>query len=412
MTFLRRVPILPSVISLVVILSSAFAVQPVFDAATLGDVVDAFMERPLGYVVLAPLSNMLDTLTLLSASQHIAVLTGAIGLFVAWRAVHWKAGLKRHLVATASCFAAIVAAYAAAAFLPRPMAMLATNNDGVLRIDFHSHTDASHDGHGSVEWLREWHRRAGYDVAYVTDHAAVSAAERGQANNPNPAGGGVTLLQGIETTWSGEHVTIPNAQRVYKGLLTANLADVDTQGLRLAGFIPGREPIVIWNHPRQLGALPPASGPGTIGIRAMEIVNGAPKDAGRLRTNRQQIVTMAQRGDVALTSGSDNHGYGRATPGWTIMRIVGWRGASPDALAFEIEKVIREGGFRSTRVVERRVADPGTSAALTAASIATIPWVMFTTLSNDERGWWLVWTWGLFALSQVARRRSRARGTA
>lgn len=405
MTFLRRVPLVPTVISLAVAITSGFAVRPVFDAANGADAAYAFLERPLGYVVLAPLSDVLDTLTLLSSAQHVALLAGATLLFVAWRVLKWSAGIRAHAVATAAFLAAIVLTYAAAMFLPRPMAMLVASDDDLVRIDFHSHTTASHDGHQSVQRLREWHRRAGYDVAYVTDHAAVSEAERGMADNPATASGGLVLLLGVEASWSGEHVSVPNAQRVYKGILSANLADIDTAGLRLAGFVPGREPVVIWNHPRKLDALPLAAGRGTMGVRAIEIVNGAPKDIGRLRAGRQEIVAMAQQRDLALVSGSDNHGFGWATPGWSVMLMPGWRGAAPDAIGLKIEQVIREGGFRATHVVERRVADPGASGVRTAASIVTVPYTMLTTLSNDERGWWLAWTWGVWLAVRFIRRR-------
>ncbi|HEX7937877.1 MAG TPA: hypothetical protein VF483_02730, partial [Gemmatimonadaceae bacterium] len=388
MNFLRRIPFLPALISAAVIVTSAFAVSPVFDSATRGDVVDAFLDRSLAYVVLAPLSDVLDTLTLISAGQHAAILIGALVLFLAWRAAKRGDGMRAHAAASAWFVGAVVVTYAAALFLPRPMAALRSNNEAILKVDFHAHTSASHDGHQSVAALREWHRNAGYDVAYVTDHGTVSAAEQGLADNPNPVGAGMVLLQGIEATWAGEHVSIPNAQRVYKGILTANLADVDTTGIRLASLVPGREPVVIWNHPRTFGALPPATGPGTVGIRAIEIVNGNPRDAGRLRANRQKLIDMAQGGGVSITAGSDNHGFGYATPGWTLMMIMGWRGATSDELSLEIDKDIREGGFRASRVVERRVAEPA-SVALTAASIFTVPWTMFTTISNDERGWWL-----------------------
>ena len=78
------------------------------------------------------------------------------------------------------------------------------------------------------------------------------------------------------------------------GLLTANLADVDTQSLRLASLIRGREPVVIWNHARNVTRLPLAPLPQTPGIRAIEIVNGSPKDIDALRANREQLLTMRQ----------------------------------------------------------------------------------------------------------------------
>jgi hypothetical protein len=405
MNFLRRIPAIPCLISLAVIVTGGFAVPPIRDAANGTEVAEAYLVRSLGYVAMSPVSEVLDTLTLLSARQHIALLVGVLVLFVLWRTLVSRAGAtaKQHALTTVALVAALGLTYAAGAILPRPMAALGADNANIVKIDFHSHTSASHDGHQSVEQLREWHRGAGFDVAYVTDHATVSGAEQGMANNPNPVGTGVTLLQSIETTWSGEHVSIPGAQRIYKGLLTANLADVDTQGLRLASLVPGREPIVIWNHPHDLTQLKPATGPTTDGIRAIEVVNGAPKDIDNERRGRQQLVLMARGGDVALTTGSDNHGYGRASPGWTLMLIVGWRGATPDALALEIDKVLRDGKFAATKVVERRVADAGDSALLLAMSVFTVPYRMLTTLSGDERVSWLVWTWLLFAAGQIAR---------
>lgn len=409
----RRIPLIPTAISAAVVLTGGIAVQPVRDAATLGDVAETHLVRPLGYIAIAPVSDVLDTLTLLSAREHIALLIGVFALFAlsrVWRGVRGATTPRQHVAAFAVLLLGVVVTYAAAAFMPRPMASLVTDNANIIRVDFHGHTTASHDGHQGVEELRDWHRRAGYDVAYVTDHNAVSAAEQGMANNPSPAGTGVTLLQGIEVSWSGEHVAIPGAERNYRGLFTANLASVDTQGLQLASLVSGREPVVIWNHPHQLDRLKPAAGPGTAGIRAIEIVNGAPQDIDSVRIKRQQIVEFARRANIALTAGSDNHGFGSATPGWTLLLIVGWRGASSDALALEIDKLLRERGFWATKVVERRVADPGASTAALALSVITVPARMLTTLSINERLAWLAWTWLITALSRAMRRR-RTRAT-
>jgi hypothetical protein len=410
MSFLRRIPLLPALITIAVLAAAGFELSPIRDAATGANVTEAYLERSLGYVALAPLSDVLDTLSLISARQHIALLSGVLVLFVLWRAFcAWRGStLKAHAVSAGILLASIVGTYGAAAILPRPMAALRSDNANILKVDFHSHTTASHDGHQSVAALREWHAGAGFDVAYVTDHATVSGAELVHVANPVPVGEGVTLLQGIETGWNGEHVMIAGAQRGYTGLLTDNLANVDTMSLRLASFIPGREPIVVWNHPRDLTRLTLATGPQSSGIRAMEIVNGAPKDIDTQRRLRSEVVAKAQAGNVALTAGSDNHGYGRAAPGWTMLIIIGWRGATPDILATEIDKAIREGKFSATKVVERRVADPGQSKSWLALSVLTVPFRMLTTISNDERFAWLVWTWGLFAAVTVARRRAQA----
>src|SRR5437764_10613241 len=52
---------------------------------------------------------------------------------------------------------------------------------------------------------------------------------------------------------------------------------------------------------------------------------------------RQRIVHIADSLNLALVTGSDNHGWGRAAPGWTLMRIPGWRGMSTDSLSRRIE---------------------------------------------------------------------------
>lgn len=404
------IPWTPLVLSVAVLLTGAFAVQPVRDAALLTDVAEAYLLRPLGYMAMAPVSNVLDTLTLLSVRQHIALVLGIILLFIVWRVARGRFGGatgRSHLIATLALVVGIAIIYVAAAVLPRPMAALVSDNANILVVDFHSHTSASHDVRGgwSVERNRAWHRAAGYDVAYVTDHGAVAAAERGMANNPNPAAGGVTILQGVEATWSGEHVTILNAERTYKGLLTPNLRDVDEQALRLASLVGGREPVLIWNHPRDLNRLPPATGAGTPGVRAIEIVNGSPQGMDRIRPKRAEIVALAERHNLALTGGSDNHGWGRTAPAWTIIRVFGWRGSQGDALALEVERALRESGFRGTRVIERRVADPGARRLALGLSVFSVPLRMLTTLSNDERVVWLIWIWLLGAAAWWTRRR-------
>jgi hypothetical protein len=408
-----RIPWTPVAISLAVILSSGFAVRPVRNAATLAEISEAFLARPVGYVAIAPVSNLLDTITLISERQHIALVSGVLVLFALARLwVARRGGVRplAHVFAVASLFVGILAVYAAAVFMPRPMAFLASHDANILRVDFHSHTASSGDTRRgfTVERNRAWHRAGGYDVAYITDHGSVEGAERGIANNPLVGFDSVVLLQAIEVTWTGEHVAILGAQRTYRGLLTENLRDVDPQGLDLGSAVGSREPVVIWNHPRDINRLPPAAGPTTAGVRAIEISNGSPDGKEQIRSKRAQLVALAERHNLALTTGSDNHGWGHAAPNWTLMRPVNWRGITGDEVALRIERVIRDAGFGATRVVERVVADPGTSRAALALSIVTVPWGMLTTLSTDERLMWLLWTWVIAGAVWWIRRRRRA----
>lgn len=400
----------PLALSIAVVLSGGFAVQPITDAVTRQDISEVFLDRPLGYVAIAPLSNVLDMLTLMSVRQHIALVVGVIVLLALRRALRARrsgTSWRAESISVALLLVGIVITYAAVAVLPRPMAALTANGVNVLRVDFHSHTSASHDGRPgwNAERNRAWHRDGGYDVAYITDHATVAEAEKGVALNPNLAREGVVLLQGIEVTWTGEHVAILGGERTYRGILTENHRDVDTMALRLASLITGREPVLVWNHPHQLTRLMVASGPRTMGVRAIEFANGAPDDMDEVRLERADILSLAERSNLTLTTGSDNHGWGRTAPAWTLMNMPSWQQMSGDVLALRIEAAIRASGVQTTRVVERRVADPGSNGLALALTVIAAPARMLTTLSNDERIAWLMWIWLIAALTWWMRRR-------
>ena len=411
-SLIARLPWVPIVMSLVVILCAGAAVRPIQDAATLTDVSEAYLAKPASYVALGPVSAVFDTVLLLSVRQHIAMFAGLLVLLVAYRIVrHWRrrSTTGGHLLALAFFVGAFLLTYVGAILLPRPMAYLATQDPTVMVVDFHSHTSSSGDARRgfSVEDNRDWHRRAGFDVAVIADHATVAGAERGLANNTAAGLDDPMMVQGIEVTWTGEHVSVLGAQRTYSGMLTPNLRDIDADALRLVSIIPSREPVVVWHHPRDLSRLPPASGPSTPGIRAIEIANGAPNNIDDVKPKRAQILALAQQHDLMLTTGTDNHGWGYTAPAWTLMRPPVWRGLGTDNLALSIERVIREAGFQGSRTVQRTVPYPATILGL-ALTVVSVPLSILRTLSTDERVMWLVWIWGVWALARWATHR-RAR---
>jgi len=409
---LRRIPWIAVVITLLVLVAAAFPEDAVRDAITLGVVPEAHIDLPPGYLAVAPLSSVLDTLTLLGARQHVVVLITVIVLFAVVRAS--RAGLARRrgdtartetgralreIGSAAFLLGAIVLVYAAAALLPRPMAALvAQPNDVILIADFHAHTRYSHDGR--PDWdpadVRAWHRAAGFDAAYISDHRTVQGAELGIADNPTVAGQGEMLLQALEVGWHGEHVNILGANRFYKGVTTADLRDVDEQALTLASLLPGREPMVIQTFPGRLDSVPLAKGPRTAGVRAIEVIDGAPRGLDQTRILRSRIVHLADSVNIAMVAGSDNHGWGYAAAGWTLLIVPGWRGMKTDSLAASIEQSLRT-GREATRVVERRIPGElnGGNALELTLTLPIVVWSMFTTLSVDERVIWLVWTWAL-----------------
>ncbi|HEX4684538.1 MAG TPA: hypothetical protein VH277_17595 [Gemmatimonadaceae bacterium] len=398
--------VVASIITLVTLVTVAFAVDAVRDAATLQPIGEASLTRPASYLVIEPFSSVLDTITLLTVGQHIALLLWIIGVFAAVRVA--LAGRRdttgrREVWAAVALFAGIFVAYAAAAMMPRPMAQLVASDPNILLADFHSHTEYSHDGRSgwTEDDVREWHRAAGFDVAYITDHATFEGAERGVASNAGQAGQGTVLLQGLEAFYRGEHVNIPNAGRRYRGLTTPDLKDVDEQSLMMASLLVQTAPVIIETMPGNLSKVTAAS-PGKPGMSAIEIVDGSPRGLSQTRRERQRIVRLADSLNLALVTGSDNHGWGRAAPGWTMLAIPGWRGMQSDSLTRIIEDILRVGRRQGTRPVERTIA--GVGGAELAFALPVIGWRTFSTLSPDERVAWMIWTWGIVLVARAIRR--------
>jgi hypothetical protein len=309
----------------------------------------------------------------------------------------------REGVAAIGGFAALFIVYASLAFLPRPMAALVTSDETVVAIDFHSHTQYSYDARRgwTDDDVRDWHRGAGYDAAYITDHATYDGAERGIAANPPVAGQGTMLLQGLEAIYRGEHVNILSAGRHYRGLTDPSLKNVDEESLTLASLLRRSTPILIETIPGNLNHVPAATAT-TPGVQAIELVDASPRGLSQGQRDRARIIRIADSLNLALVTGSDNHGYGRAAPAWTLLRIPGWRGMPTDSLSQQIEFVLRDGRRHATRVVERRVAPAGNSLeVLLAAPLAT--WTMFATLSADERVLWLIWVWAIVVITRGIR---------
>jgi hypothetical protein len=412
----RRLPWTPIGVTTLLLLTVLFATDPIRDVATLAPVGEGRLDLPPAYLAIEPISGILDTLTLLTVGQHIAIMLWAIAIFAVVRVRRARRGttVRRELTAAIVFLLALVATYALAALAPRPMAQFVASDETVVAVDLHAHTKYSHDGRAgwTEEDVRAWHRAAGFDAVYITDHATFEGAERGIASNPPLAGQGTVVLQGIEAFFNGEHVNILSAGRRYKGLLSADLKDVDPQALMLASLLTKSAPVTIQTVPANLNKVPALTADGVPGVMGIEIVDGSPRGLSQTRKERARILHIADSLNLALVTGSDNHGWGRTAPGWTLFRLPGWRGMRTDSLSGMLEFILRDGRRQSTRTVERVVAggsDP-VSLVLTGPLVA---WRMLTTLAPDERVMWLIWTWGLLVIVRGLRRyRLRPSGTA
>ena len=403
----RRFPWIPVALTLLVIVGMMLPLDPIRDAVTRGPVTDARLERGFWYSALGPISSGLDALTLFTVGQIIGFTLWVFGLYgfwrffarrrspVAWSVEGWYAALA---------LLSLCVVYAAAAILKRPMAQLIITRTDAIAVDFHSHTKYSHDGRW--DWtaadVADWHDDAGFNVAYITDHATLDGARDGARLDSTVAGQGTMLLPGIEAFYYGEHVNLLSAGTRYRGVTTADLRDIDTSSLRLASLIPNLEPVLVHTIPGKLAAIHAAQGPSTTGVRAIEIVDGSPRGMSQARRDHDLIVHIADSLDLALVAGSDNHGWGRVAPGWTLVRIPNWRGYAPNLLADEIEKIIRLARRRGTLVVERTTANASPLGVALAFPVVAV--TVARTLSGSEQLAWIFWIWIPWLAFQLRRR--------
>ena len=370
-----------------------------------GGALASALRLPAGYAILSPLCEGYDALTLLTLSQHAAILAWLVVLFAVFRIVRRRAlgsagvtrrGLHVEAMLLGAVILAFVAVYVLGAIVPRPMAALALDDRDEIAVDIHSHTSASHDGRPgfNADANRRWHAAAGFGAAYVTDHRRFEGAEAGERGNPARAGDGTVLLSGIESIAPHSRITILGARRGM-GVETNGRVDA-TRMAQLPGLV------VVLTTPASLAWIP-----ATLRLDAVEISDGAPRGLMFTRRLAPEIEQFATTRRLALVAGSNNHGWGRTASAWTILRVPGWRAMSPDSLDRAIRTTLIAGG-NAVRVIGRSSTRLPGSLAAVVATPALLLWGVVTRLSAVERVSWTVWIWSLAALL-LWRGRSRGR---
>lgn len=375
---------------------AAFPTDAVQNVATGAAPSDAGLTADASYLLGAPLWRPLDTIALLGLSQHIAVVLTVLLALATWRMLRgfrtvdvqgrWGTGWVVAWVLTA-----LVGIYAAAALLPHPTTQLAVTDPDVLRVDFHSHTGHSRDAADrySVEWNRRWHRRTGFDAAFVTDHSSWAAIPSAASSNPTRAGEDLVLMSGTEAWFNGDHAVALGDSTRYLPVFDPERWRFEPDSLRaqrtaapatLVIVLPLRDPsrVTGWSPTNPAGAV------------AIEISDGSPKGLEQGRRDRRLLLDLAEEHNLALVSGSNTHGTGQVAAAWTLLRIPGWRALDPEGLERQIRILLHSERGDATRVVERTLPHPSSTAGL-AWTIPAVVWHGFRTMGWSERLVWLMY---------------------
>lgn len=387
MNLLRRHPVAIALV-LLLLVSAIHPLSPLIDAITGSTPGDADLERPILYVMFAPLSNTLDALTFFSLSRAEWALAVWMVLLGAWGALRPAAAplARGQRVGRALLGPVILILLAVAAvLLPRPVPRLTSADGSGTIIDYHAHTSASHDGRPgwTLARLARWHERQGFEASYVTDHNVIY-----DGSMPAPAGTPINLLPGVEWSVYRQHVVAigpvePLPRDSFGGSserMVRIFAAIERQGALSIASLPE-----YWrNHYRDLDAFALA------GVDGFEIVNCSPKALGLPADKRREVLALAGRHDLLVVGASDNHGWGQVTCVWNLSR--------PGAQ-----------GFHTNRVFARPLALlQGDWQPWTAAF--TQPWFMLRSLSWSERVSWLTWVLIILLYRAMPRREGQAAG--
>lgn len=396
--------VLPAVLTAGILLAQALAVPALADP--LGDPLPQGLRLalPWSYLLLAPLFTLWDGVSMLSMSRLHGFLVGLALLYAAVRLAlalaRRRTRLRRELVSLGTAVLALAAFVAGGLLWHRPMAALAGATADEAVVDFHTHTRASHDvggtlmdGYDAGANLR-WHRRAGFDATFLTDHNTVTRA----AGN----GAGPQACPGIEVSAWRAHV-----------LLLGDTAAVDRSRYNrdLAGLLD-----LLATSERAYGALTVASIPEYVrnhwdrldtlvasGLDGFEIVNAAPKANELTRAQRDRVVALARRTGRFVVGVSDHHGWGATSMVWNLVTVPGWRRA-PEGVCPAVLSRLRE-GFGAVRIVERHRLRPDDPWPRLLTPLGVV-WETWRAMGLAAAGSWLAWIWGLWLLK---RRRRPAR---
>jgi hypothetical protein len=347
----------------------------------------AHLSYPAAYVVFAPFFQAADRLTLMGTGQ-LAVLLGWVNLLVlAWRLpavirVRWA--WRGLLVASARLAAANIAFFLIlllVAAVPRPRAALVLSDPDLLAVDFHSHTNASHDGatRQTVERNLRRHAASGFAAAFITDHDTVEASEA--AHRAWSAGTPPVLALPLR----GEEVSRPGSHTLMLGP-------------------PGPGRVAVASLPEYWRYGLPPDAPGGARLAGLEIANGSPRSLDLPAEERGRALELAARRGLFLAAGTDDHGWGSASYAWNLVRLPGWRDTPPRELEARLLAELGARGQRAIAVVARARAEPRAGAIDRALDPLRQAWEAARSMPPLQAASCLAWTWAAFLVVERRRR--------
>jgi hypothetical protein len=390
------------------LLGAQLASVPVLSDPVAGPVSPSLhLSIPWLYLVLAPVFTLWDGISMLSLSRLKGFLVGLVVFYIAWRIslALWRrhasdpprpVGWLKELAALAISAILLLTFLLIGALWHRPMLSLAGVDRDQRVVDFHSHTNLSHDVRNTLmqgfdaEANRRWHERAGFDVVFITDHNVQGSGTWSQESGTSGHGRRSVLCPGIEVSaWRAHIVLLGDSVAVdrsrYNGSFDALLtllrvSDTAYGALSVASLPEYRRNH--WDHLDQLVAA---------GLDGLEVVNAAPQANELGQAARDSVIALARSHNLLAVGVSDSHGWGATSMVWNLVRA-----PSSDSTHGVCASVLHQLrlGFPAVRVLERHRVRPDSWWPMWLTPIGVV-WETWRSLGWGLTLSWLVWIWVL-----------------
>jgi hypothetical protein len=345
------------------------------------------------YLLLGPLFSLWDGMSMLSMTRLTGFLQGLAGLYVLWRVLAWRrrsnrvssplrAGWLREVGTLLVSLVCLLLYLVIGLLWHRPMLSLAGVPPGFSVVDFHSHTNLSHDVRGTLmrgfdaEANRRWHARAGFDAVFITDHNTPTLAPY-RPGHP-------TLCHGNEVSASGAHIvllgdTLPISGREYRNGLPGLLRLLSVSDTAVGALSVASLPEYRRNHWDHLAELIAA------GLDGFEVVNAAPKANQLVRAERDSVIALARAHNRFVVGVSDIHGWGATSLVWNLVQVPP---QSPQLCANILGRLRL--GFPAVQIIERHRLRPDDAWPLWLTPVGVL-WETWRSMDWRLTLSWIVW---------------------
>jgi hypothetical protein len=402
--------LLPIGLTLGLGLARAAALAPLTNPVTHATPAGLHLAVPELYLVFAPFFTLWDGASMLSMRRMVGLLIGLAVSYVLYRG--WKAFARpgrfsagRESVSLGLSLALLFGFLFIGATWHRPMLALAGVEPGQLVVDFHSHTNVSHDVRNTLmrgfdaETARRWHARAGFDALFITDHNTLDGlpAHRARARlHP-------TLCPGIEVSAWHSHIvllgdTLPVERGRYNGSFAGLLTLITTSDSLYGALSVASLPEYRNNLWDRLDTLV------TAGLDGFEIVNAAPKANELSASDRDSVVRFAHSRNRFLVGVSDSHGWGATNMVWNLVSVSGPE-REHDLCGAVLDRL--RDGFTAVQIIERNRLRPDDWWPMWLTPVGLV-WTTWRTMGWRLTLAWFGWIWGVALLPVLIRNLSAA----